>query len=112
MTEAAHSVTNFESMRTQTSYCYYAQDKSRVGEVCVLGKLCPDEWFSYNELLRDVNENYGYMLPTGNYRIAVAASPDAFPTFKTGLPAEFAGAVVRSERLINFEFVIVYMITE
>lgn len=112
MTEAAHSVTNFEYMRTQTSYCYYAQDKRQIGEVCVLGKLQPNEWFSCNELLRDVNENYGYMLPTGNYRIAIAASPEAYPTFKTGLPPDLADMVVRSERLINFEFVIVYLITE
>jgi hypothetical protein len=112
MTETAHSITNFESMRLQTSYCYYAQDKKQAGEVCVLGKLRPNEWFCYNELLRDVNENYGYMLPAGNYRIAIAASPEAYPTFRTGLPPELSGVVVRSERLINYEFVLVYLITE
>ena len=112
MTSTAHHITDFEHMRTQTSYCYYVQDKSRQGEINILGKLNPEEWFSYQLLLRDLNNNFGDMLPTGNYRLAIVASPAAYPTLKSGLPDPMNNAVIPSGRLQGHEFVVVYMLDD
>lgn len=108
MSASGHSLCDLLSMPTQTSYCFFAQDKSAEGEVDILGRLDPGQFFSYQFLVRDINVNYSYMLPQGDYRVVFAASPAAFPTLKAGLPEPMCDAVVRSPRLEGHEFVAVY----
>lgn len=105
---AGYSLCDLLSMPTQSSYCFFAQDKSGEGEIDILGRLDPNQFFSYQHLLRDINVNYGYMLPRGDYRVVFAASPAAFSTLKAGMPEPMSHAVVRSPRLEGHEFVAVY----
>ena len=109
MSMASHSLFDLQNMSTQTSYCFFAQDKSAAGEINILGRLNPAEFFSYHFLMRDINVNFSYMLPQEDYRIVFAASPKAYPTLQAGLPEPLCDAVVRSDRLKDFEFVVVYM---
>ena len=111
MSAASHSLFDLQNMSTQTSYCFFAQDKSEHGEIDILGRIDPSQFFSYHFLLRDINVNFNYMLPREDYRIVFAAGPRAYPTLKAGLPEPLCDAVVRSERLKDLEFVVVYLFT-
>lgn len=108
MSVPSHSLCDLQNMSTQTSYCFFAQDKSSEGEVNILGRLNPEQFFSYHFLLRDLNVNYSYLLPQGDYRVVFAASPRAFSTLKAGMPEPMNEAVVCSSRLEGDEFVVVY----